>query len=128
MAVLLLIAASLFSSLSMFYGAARNYFRTVDGDYAIYIQQEKRLAGIKEMLCGRSIIGYVTDQGSEERTREYYLIQYILAPVVVADDPTLSLVIGNFHHDENARFATQSAKVLKRTDRGLLLLERGESR
>jgi hypothetical protein len=64
---------------------------------------ESRFDDLKDALPARGIIGYATDTPSEdvfsnpEATAFFYVAQYALAPLIVANDPERELVIGNFH-------------------------------
>jgi len=64
---------------------------------------ESRFDDLKDVLPARGIVGYATDTPSEEvfsdpeATAFFYVAQYALAPLIVANDPERELVIGNFH-------------------------------
>jgi len=60
---------------------------------------EKRFAALKNTLSANAVVGYVTDKDGIYSTRsDYYLTQYVLAPVIVVDDINHEFVVGNFSH------------------------------
>jgi hypothetical protein len=127
-AVLLLLSGSLFSNLLLFIRSTRQLFWKPNSDYAAYRQQKSRLEEIPEILAARGcrIVGYDSDR--QPGTLEYYLTQFILAPVLVANDPTRPLVIGNYHDQESIRAALASGTILKTTDGGMILIDRSPGR
>jgi hypothetical protein len=64
---------------------------------------ESRFDELRDALPARGTIGYATDRPPEEifsdpaATAFFYVAQYALAPLVVANDPEREVVIGNFH-------------------------------
>jgi len=94
----LLIACALFSNLLLLFRSTRQLFWKDNNDYAAYQQQKSRLGDIPEILRARHsrIVGYDTDR--RPGTTEYFLSQFILAPILVADDPARPLIIGNYHN------------------------------
>ncbi len=76
------------------------------------------------------MIGYAATRpplaGSREDMMCYYLAQYALAPVVVADRADADLVLGAFDNDADlTRFATEAGyRAVARYAAGLALLER----
>jgi hypothetical protein len=88
---------------------------------------EHRLAGIRATLEGVPRVGYITDIAGDSigtdaaATERYFLTQYVLAPVVLERGTAEELVVGNFAADTlPGRYA--HLKILRRYDRGLLLL------
>ncbi len=64
-------------------------------------QYEKRFEGLKKILPAHGVVGYLSDRQAQDirfddRTMEFYLTQYALAPLVVMHSPERDLVIGNF--------------------------------
>jgi hypothetical protein len=64
---------------------------------------ESRFDELRDALPARGIVGYATDVPPEKiftnpkATAFFYVAQYALAPLIVANDPERELVIGNFH-------------------------------
>lgn len=88
---------------------------------------DKRCQALKGDLPGRGIVGYVDDgQDDLDSTKEYYLTQYALAPVVVARNAERDLVVGNFRRaDSGARKAASAGlEVVRDYRNGLFLLRR----
>lgn len=85
---------------------------------------------VRPAVAGRRMIGYAATRpplaGSREDMMCYYLAQYALAPVVVADRADTELVLGAFDSDEDlTRFATAAGyRVVVRYAAGLALLEK----
>ena len=64
---------------------------------------ESRFDDLKDALPARGIVGYAADTPSKKLfsdprgTAFFYVAQYALAPLIVANDRERELVIGNFH-------------------------------
>jgi len=85
----LIIAATLFSAAGIF-----NLFQFTSQqeiDVSSYIH---RFEGVKEVVEPYSVVGYL--YRGDIDIRNYYLTQYAMAPLVVANNPNMPLVIGNF--------------------------------
>ena len=60
---------------------------------------ERRFDELRKALPGRGVVGYVSDETDEfEKTENYYLTQYVLAPLVVVRGADRPWVVGNFGH------------------------------
>jgi hypothetical protein len=83
---------------------------------------------LRAVLPKSGVVGYMSDaRGSMESTRSYYLAQYALAPVVVAQDANHELVVGNCASAlAVARLAAASGlTVVEDFNNGVALLRRG---
>jgi hypothetical protein len=86
-----------------------------------------RFRGLREVLPARGVVGYLSDTTEGMAgTRAYCLTQYYLAPLVVAQDPSHDLVIGNFASPAGvARTATaHDLTVARDFGNGVTLLRR----
>lgn len=69
----------------------------VTGSFAYPEYYEQRFEPLKNELPLDKAVGYMTDRGGVYATPiDYYLTQYVLAPVVILRDMERELVIGNF--------------------------------
>ncbi len=64
-------------------------------------QYERRFEGLKKILPPHGVVGYLSDRQAQDirfddRTIEFYLTQYALAPLIVTYSAERELVIGNF--------------------------------
>jgi hypothetical protein len=62
-------------------------------------RSESRFRPLRQLLPPRAVVGYVSDAASadgREEFRRYILAQYALAPVIVIDNATFELVVGDF--------------------------------
>lgn len=68
-------------------------------------QFDTHVARVRPSLPPTGVIGYYTDftdvPGGSVATREYYLMQYALAPVVVENSVNQKLVITSLHNGQN---------------------------
>jgi hypothetical protein len=55
---------------------------------------QRRFAVLSPMLDRQRVVGYVSDR--PDAAREFFLTQYALAPIIVANHARVGLVIGNF--------------------------------
>ena len=66
---------------------------------------DRHVAPVRASLPREGTIGYYTDfidpSGGRNATREYYLMQYGLAPVVVEQSVNQKLVITSLHNPQN---------------------------
>ncbi len=121
-AIILVILCSLVSSLRMLWNEIRGYITSGNAD--VVTSHENRFKGVKEVLSPYGLVGYVTDQQSDEAMAEYYLTQYVLSPLILTFDTTSpSIVIGNFHkHPKSDEISKHPHLVLFRElDNGLIL-------
>jgi len=85
---------------------------------AIYSDQvsvyQKRFESLKQALPRRALLGYIGHRDPQARKR-YYLTQYALAPLVVANTDTLPVIVGDFPDLDSAR--------LSRKNNGLVLVQ-----
>ena len=56
---------------------------------------DQRFAALKAHLPVSGVVGYIGESG-DSATRDYYLTQYALAPLVVDLSPNHPFVVGNF--------------------------------
>lgn len=72
---------------------------------------EGRYEALRPHLPGHGTVGYATDAPPEEvlakdeHARDYYLTQYTLAPLVVANSLQHDVIIGNYDSAESGRAA-----------------------
>ena len=92
---------------------------------------EERFSGLKSILPGQSIVGYITDLTQEQLAynssyiAEYFLTQYALAPIIVDNNSDHQLIIGNFHHQPlPAELSGKGLRVVKDLENGVMLLRR----
>ena len=93
----------------------------------IVTRSEQRFHGLRAVLPKSGVVGYLSDaRGPMEKTRSYYLAQYALAPVVIAQDTNHELVVGNCASALGvARLASASGlKVVRDFNNGVALLRR----
>jgi hypothetical protein len=98
------------------------------GESGGIVMNEDRFAGIRAVLPRRGTIGYLSETaGSAAGTRDYYLTQYFLAPLVVARDTAHELVVANFASDSAiAGIAfSNGLRVEKDFSNGVALLRKG---
>lgn len=97
---------------------------------------EKRFASIRDLLPPYGVVGYIDDNSGQTvaRFKEYFLTQYTVAPVVLAD-PNFSgtdseflmredvLIISNVHHStpDSRIFTDRHVTLLKDFGNGLQL-------
>lgn len=106
-AILLLCMVALLPTLrSVIYLGFR--LQSVLSDNSEVTVTQKRLHLLREALPGHGVVGYIGDRG-----KEYRLVQYALAPVLVDATPNHRLVIGNFD---------EAADVARCDDRNLILI------
>jgi hypothetical protein len=85
---------------------------------------EGRFTPLKPLLPRHGLVGYVSDR--PESAREFYLTQYALAPVVVAQNLDTPLVVGNFFEPElSVQVAARHRLTLLRDFGGGVVLFRG---
>lgn len=80
--------------------ANHHIFNASSDDPTLY---QKRFESLRPMLPRRGLVGYFSDKGdpfvdSASAMKPYYLTQYTLSPLIVANSQKLPLVIGNFDH------------------------------
>jgi hypothetical protein len=83
---------------------------------------ERRFAPLRNGLPRRGTIGYVSDTDSPG---EYFITQYVLAPVVVDAHPNGSLIVGNFNSPATIPGVLAKNRLVIKHDfgGGVLLLE-----
>ena len=91
-AVALLLSMAMLSGLRFLVGTATLARETHRPDEVTLYQ--RRFAVLSPMLDRQRVVGYVTDR--PDAAREFFLTQYALAPVIVANHAHADLVIGNF--------------------------------
>jgi hypothetical protein len=80
----------------------------------------QRLAGLREALPERGVIGYIGQTGRAENIFDYYVTQYALAPLVVDRSTTHRIVIGNFPSSPPSQLP-RNLELLKDFGHGVLL-------
>jgi hypothetical protein len=96
-AVALLLAMAMLSGLRFLVGTAM-LARDTHGPDEVTLYQ-RRFAVLAPMLDRQRVVGYVSDR--PDAAREFFLAQYALAPIILANSARADLVIGNFF-DPNA--------------------------
>tara|TARA_B100002003_G_scaffold251073_1_gene292909 strand:+ start:1158 stop:1829 length:672 start_codon:yes stop_codon:yes gene_type:complete len=70
-------------------------------DLANPIYYEQRFKHLKNEIPKDMIVGYMTDRGGVYSTHtDYWMTQYVLAPVIIYRDIDRELIIGNFSNSE----------------------------
>lgn len=72
-------------------------------------EHETRFRALRRHLPPRGVVGYMSDgkrepQGAEgaRYVRQYFMTQYVLSPILVADTTDADLVVGNFFMSRSA--------------------------
>lgn len=129
-AILLLVILALFSNFKMLKEAITAGLLPLRMSGSMFF--EKRFDAVRKELPSRGTIGYITDTDSGDnlkRSAEYFMTQYVLAPVIVADSVAeYSVIIGNFHvNSPDSDFINANRlRVIKNFGQGILLLERNK--
>lgn len=99
-------------------------------DEIILLEIENKFKVFKKFLSKHNIVGYITDHNFENDNKinyvqEFYLIQYTLSPVIIVQNSTYPLVIGNFHEaiDVNKIVKEKNLTILKDFNNGLFLFK-----
>jgi len=88
---------------------------------------EKKLEGVRAILPERGIIGYISDLApAGTADEEYFLTQYVLAPLVVADDVYHSFVLANMHKADSKLTVRDNLKLIKVFPSGVLLFKHND--
>ena len=94
---------------------------TTDPSYDIDVRQ-KRLELIQQRLPRRGFIGYLGDKSNVFENpsvqREYYIVQYILSPLIIAHTASFPVVLGNFYDIESQLRLPKRAGLVLITDFG----------
>ena len=86
---------------------------------------DERFAQLKNDLPARGVVGYTSDETDvNERTKKYYLAQYALAPLIVVNNSSQPLVIGDFNKEESA--VSGNLVLHKRFENGVVLFRQPE--
>ena len=86
---------------------------------------DEKFAQLKTDLPARGVVGYISDETDvNERTKKYYLAQYALAPLIVVDNTSQPLVIGDFNKEESA--VSGNLVLRKRFGNGIVLFSQPE--
>jgi hypothetical protein len=122
-AIILLMSALAVCTLASYYAVAS---RNIPAPREI-VMDEGRFADIRAILPARGTVGYLSDTGRrQENSKDYFLTQYFLAPVVIAPDTAHELVVANFA--SRAAIATLAAShglcIEKDFSNGVALLRR----
>lgn len=124
--ILLIILSALLSNSFMVWEEIKTYRKSPDEDEIT--AYENRFKSIKSVLPPHSVVGYVTDltdQQSAQWYKEYFLTQYTLSPVIVVNETSRHLVIGNFHKPINSYrvFYDTHLVLLREFDNGVILFK-----
>ena len=120
--LLLLIATGLINNL--FYARVlRSSSSPLGQDYVS--PADERFAQLKTDLPARGVVGYISDETDvNERTKKYYMAQYALAPLIVVNNTSQPLVIGDFNKEESA--VNGNLVLRKRFENGVVLFGQPE--
>jgi len=124
--IVLFMCALAVCTLAGYYSFVNRDIRAPDG----IVMDEGRFTGIRAILPPRGTVGYLSDTGGmQENTKDYYLTQYFLAPVVIAPDTAHELVVANFASGSAiaAVAAAHDLSIERNFSNGVALL-RGRSR
>jgi hypothetical protein len=91
------------------------------------VQYEGRFSDISNDLPKDSVIGYLTDADPNlaSTSAEYYLAEYALAPVVVANNVDQKLVMANVHTPQPPEFyRSRGLELVRDYGNGVLLLRK----
>ena len=60
---------------------------------------ERRLRPLEEVLPEHAVVGYVTDEGTEnqKKIKDFYLAEYMLSPRILVRDRNYPYVIGGYY-------------------------------
>jgi hypothetical protein len=83
--ILLIVSIMLAQSYSLFGREAGKYSRSDMSENRFVNIRERQFAALRAILPPKGIIGYASDARPEDMGREYFLIQYALAPLVVVN-------------------------------------------
>lgn len=121
--ILLIILSALSQNLLMLGDGIRKYRKSPDIDNVTL--HENRFIGLKKFLPTHGVVGYVTDQHPDNATGEYYLTQYALSPVIIANETARSFIIGNFHKSINIDEISKNADLIliQELDNGVILFK-----
>ncbi len=130
LALLALLWLALWSNLRLFQQEALLQIKFVSGDGITGYDQW--IKGFRNALPEHGVIGYITyypPQAIESNTgaaTEYYLTQYALSPLVVANSHRYPLVFGNFRHGapDPEMIAISDLTLVKDLGNGALLYSR----
>jgi hypothetical protein len=62
---------------------------------------EKRFDGLKKILPTHGVLGYIyTNDSDFNNNLNFFLTQYTLTPLIIANSPNHELVVGNFYSPE----------------------------
>ena len=97
--VLLLLAYAAVSDARWIYRAGRGVLDAAKADSIT--SYERRYRDLKQALPRQGVIGYVSgaEQFGTEEFKRFLLTEYALAPLVLINDTTPDLIVGNFHPD-----------------------------
>ncbi|MGO9117409.1 MAG: hypothetical protein ACLQPD_07315 [Desulfomonilaceae bacterium] len=89
----------------------------------------RRFDGIKKTLPERALLGYFSDvapEGTPEYGKAFFLTQYSLAPIIVADSPDRDLVIGDVKNPgESSLYKERGFTLEKDFGDGVVLFKKG---
>jgi len=95
-------------------------------------QYQRRFESLKQALPRRGLLGYTGDTNNDlndpPARRRYYLTQYALSPLVIANTAALPVVIGNFDDTDSAHliFKSNGLVLIKDFGNGVQLFRRRE--
>jgi hypothetical protein len=91
------------------------------------VQYESRFSDISKDLPKDSVIGYLTDADPNltSTSAGYYLAEYALAPVVVANNTDQKLVMANAHTPQPPQFyQSRGLELVRDYGNGVMLLRK----
>lgn len=113
-AVAVLVTPALWANAQFLVQTVRLHARLEGQDLATYYQA--RFKPLRPLLPRHGIVGYVSD--GPDATREYYLTQYALAPLVLDRTAARSVVVGNFFDPRHAPAIAARWKLVLLRDLG----------
>ncbi|MGD0917041.1 MAG: hypothetical protein ABSB22_11345 [Thermodesulfobacteriota bacterium] len=127
--ILLITLSALLSNSFTFWKAIEQYRKSPNEDEIT--AYEKRFRMMKSILPPHGVVGYVADiadQQSAQWYMEYFLTQYVLSPVIVVNETSRHLVIGNFHGPINSYHVPYDAHLVtvREFDNGVILFKNKE--
>jgi hypothetical protein len=91
------------------------------------IMYEEALQPLRHKLPANAIVGYITQDSAPQKTKNFYLTQYALCPVLVSEGINYPLIVGGYY-SMNAPDVSEFAdfSVIDDFKNGIYLLEKRE--
>lgn len=125
--LLLILLPALVTNLLMFGVEIKKYRKSLIKNEVT--MHEDRFVILKKILPPQSVVGYITDQQTGNSVKEYYavkeyyLTQYALSPIIIVNEKSRHLVIGNFHEPINNVLKDTNLILFKEFDNGVMLFK-----